>query len=914
MIHLTIHTYGYAELIVQVLNGIAKFRNSGAFDTIVGFSTLVIGSYYGMLMAVNTTPEGWKLHFRKMLGTILFVSVLVLPKISMIVQDHVAKTPPKVIDNIPLAFALPVGVLEQWGYVMTKGFEQAFNWSGVKRTNSFSEYGMVFGARLAKDVSQAEMRDPEIIANAHSFIERCILVRGAIGYPFTLEEVRDSTDLWGLVRTKTNGVITKWTKYENGRRSLENCTQGVIYLDEKLKIEGKDLLTRLMPKYHYPSMKKVSFLNDLGAVFSGGEQADAARLITHHLMLNALDDVNNQYAGMPYGVARAKTQYEANALISGATATWSLTGMLAMFKVIVYASFLIVLPMMILGGGGRRFGMWVTTVFSLTLWPPLFAIINMVIDFAYDPAQIVSYGALATAQNKYDSIGAIASTMIAIVPFLAFWVTRMGEGGIMHMASPIMAAMSGATASAGAEVASNSRSLNNTQIGSESMNNTSSNHHNSNFESVGGESSYNLSDGTMMKTTGNNQQVISTGDGINQSKFASPITMRDDMSESNALSLNHEQANHKSISASLDKGLSHQEQNVDNYVKGLAKHIDAGGKVNWSALGKNAESVQNSVNHELQTGDGYSNRTDETANMAIKSSIGFKVPIVGGAEIEGSLGVLDASSQETFSRFNNTQQEHWSKNFENVVEASTNKDFGQSWGADANLTQDIQSTRSTNMDLRQQEQLSHDKVESLQQRAEEIRSFGSSYDVSATHLVADRLVESGMTQLAAHRLIDNPIRANTEDRYQLNQARSAVRDELMQKISPVSSTNKVSDFTASNTNHRNDKQNLINTSTQNINSANETAGSNVRKVAASDGVSKSAVQEEMNKIHTQASGAFNDIYTGNAKGNKQMRELNQDRLEKAESNANASQPMERAKDAGDFIVDNLLTSPLYRKK
>ena len=96
MIHLTIHTYGYAELIIHVLNGIAKFRNSGAFDTIAGFTTLIIGTYYAMLMAINTTPEGWKLHFKKMLATILFVSVLILPKISMIVQDHVAKTPPKV--------------------------------------------------------------------------------------------------------------------------------------------------------------------------------------------------------------------------------------------------------------------------------------------------------------------------------------------------------------------------------------------------------------------------------------------------------------------------------------------------------------------------------------------------------------------------------------------------------------------------------------------------------------------------------------------------------------------------------------------------------------------------------------------------------------------------------------------------
>lgn len=382
MIHLTVHAYGYSELIIQVLNGIAKFRSSGAFDSIIGFMTLAIGTYYALLMASTSAPEGWKIHFRKLLATLAFVCVLMLPKISMLVQDHVAKKPPRPVDNIPLAFALPVGVMEQWGFVLTKGFEQAFNWSGAKRVNSYSEYGMIFPARLAKDMSEARMRDPEVVANVHSFIDRCILVRGMIGYPFTLEEVRASKDIWGLVRSKTRGVVTKWTKYEHGARSLQNCTQGVEYIDSKLKDQGKDLLDYLMPKYHYGKTQTVKFLEDIGLVFGGGERADAAKLITHHLMLNALDDVVNAYEGMAYGIARAKTQYEANSWVSGATASWSLTGMLALFKVIVYASFLIVLPMMILGGGGRRYGMWITTVFSLTLWPPLLAVINMVRTFA----------------------------------------------------------------------------------------------------------------------------------------------------------------------------------------------------------------------------------------------------------------------------------------------------------------------------------------------------------------------------------------------------------------------------------------------------------------------------------------------------------------------------------------------------
>ncbi len=903
MIHLTIHTYGYVELIIHVLNGIAKFRNSGAFDIIVGFTTLVIGTYYALLMATNTTTEGWKIYFRKLLKTIAFVSVLILPTISMVVKDHVSKKPPRVIDNIPVAFALPVGIMEQWGYVLTKGFEQAFNWSGAKKTNNFSEYGMVFGARLAKELTEAKIRDPEVVANVHSFVDRCIFVRGAIGYPFTLEEVRDSTDLWELVRSKTRGVVTKWTKYEDGTRSLQNCTQGVTYLDNKLKAEGNDLISRLLPKYHYAPSKKMNFLDDLGSVCGGGDRSDAAKLITHHLMLNALEDVDNQYAGLAYGIARAKTSYEANAFISGATAKWSLTGMLAVFKVIIYAAFILIIPMMIFGGFYSR---WATVGFSLTLWPPLYAIMNMVIDFAFDPAQIVSFGALADAQNKYDSIGAVASTMVAIVPFLAFWVTRMGEGGIMHMASPIMAAMSGATVAAGSEVASNSRSLNNTQIGSESINNTSSNHHNTNFETVGGETSYNLSDGTMMRITAGGNQIISTGDGINQSKFASPITMRDDMQESITTALNQEQSNHKSISSSLEKGLSHQEQNIDNYVKGLAKHIDAGGRVNWSELGKNAESVQNAVNYELQTGEGYRNETREMIVGRIEGSVGGNIPFTKiGANVYGGIEAADTSTQDTSLNQQNTRQEHWSKNFENVVEASSNKDFGQSWGADSNLTEDIQSTRASNIDLRQQEQLSRDRIDSLQQRAEEIRSFGSSYDVSATHLVADRLVDGGMTQLAAQRLIDNPIRAGSEDRYKLNQARTAVRNELMQKISPVSSTNKTATFTSSSSKHLENRQSLVNKGAKDIENASTEASSNVRNVANQDGISKKKVESEISKIHNQTSSAFRDIKTTNTKRNKSTKAVNEARLEQAAAKAKSTQPLERAENAANYVMDKL---------
>ncbi|MFP3017571.1 MAG: conjugal transfer protein TraG N-terminal domain-containing protein [Candidatus Tisiphia sp.] len=62
----------------------------------------------------------------------------------MMIYDHVSKKQEKV-DNLPIGFALPVGILETFGDLLTLGFEQAFTM--VSNTN-YRDYGMVFGARI----------------------------------------------------------------------------------------------------------------------------------------------------------------------------------------------------------------------------------------------------------------------------------------------------------------------------------------------------------------------------------------------------------------------------------------------------------------------------------------------------------------------------------------------------------------------------------------------------------------------------------------------------------------------------------------------------------------------------------------------------------------------------------------------
>ena len=68
----------------------------------------------------------------------------------MFIRDHVEKSYWKV-DNIPLAFALPIGAIESFGHIITMGFEQTFfSLVGSRSSLLYYHYGTVFGLALPR--------------------------------------------------------------------------------------------------------------------------------------------------------------------------------------------------------------------------------------------------------------------------------------------------------------------------------------------------------------------------------------------------------------------------------------------------------------------------------------------------------------------------------------------------------------------------------------------------------------------------------------------------------------------------------------------------------------------------------------------------------------------------------------------
>ena len=244
-----IHSYGYGQTIFNTLNALAMIRQTNLYPAMITTITLLVGMFYSWQMAASRVDGEWRRYIMKVAGMLVLINALLLPQTSMNVKDHVEKQFWRV-DHIPLAFALPVGMIEEIGHLITVAFEQAFLTIGGRSSFSYYEYGMVFGARLAKEVAQIKVRNPEYVYNMRNFIDRCVMNRARIGVPFTLPELYGSEDLWALIRAKP-GTFTRFAAIKKGvmQSPAPTCAEGVVYFETMLQEVGNMDIARMALKF-----------------------------------------------------------------------------------------------------------------------------------------------------------------------------------------------------------------------------------------------------------------------------------------------------------------------------------------------------------------------------------------------------------------------------------------------------------------------------------------------------------------------------------------------------------------------------------------------------------------------------------------------------------------------------------------
>lgn len=733
-----IHAYGYGETIKNTLNSLAMLRNSALYPAIINTMALMVGVFYAWQMAAAKADGEWRQYLKKVFGMIILINVLLLPKATMHVKDHVEKNFWSV-DNIPLAFALPIGHLESLGNLITMGFEQAFNQIDGKAAFAYYHHGNVFGARLSKELMNVKIRDPEVVSNMHNFIDRCIRLPARRGYKFTAAELEVTNDVWEIVSKKA-GSFTRVPMTIRGVRQNPSwtCKQSVPYFEKALNDEMNYHIFNLSSQFkgagseqaYNAGSKKLNanIKEQIRVLYDSKTSVDS--ILKQNMMVNAMQD----FKSGEYALAKARMQYEANAFISADMAERILPILLSVVKNILYGSFIFVIPLMIVSGGMGKYRDWITMCLSLQLWPALLAMLNMIIDYASDPIKIVSYSSWSTDIVKYDSMMSVACGLTFTIPVAAIMLTRMGEGGLMHLSGSIMSAASGASMSAASEKASGNMSWDNESINNKNYNNVSANKYDDTQQYVTGVNSSISSDGSMEKIMPNGEVVSIGGAGTTSSSGEASYHESEGISTALQEGKRHEEQALSSSQVSFAKAKESLISEEVSALKTISENTrtDQGYNIDTSTEeGQEVVKALNTIDRMSQSNDYGWEQNAETHLKADISGVGpaNKIAKFLGfeASVGGSVNAINSSNQTDgeYSDISSETQNH--DRLSNSNRATKNEAYLESIGIDKMQQESIRESYNKTSRLEEAVSMHQDKIDSYTQTLDHTQSSGNEY-------------------------------------------------------------------------------------------------------------------------------------------------------------------------------------------
>jgi conjugal transfer mating pair stabilization protein TraG len=471
-----IYGYGNVDALLGIFNAIAALRGSGDFLTAI--AAVVVVGFFAAMLAYALQPEkmtGWK-----WLASVLGVYYLLwVPTATVQVLDKQGFQPPVVVANVPFGAAALGGISSSVGSVVTDMFETVFSSipgpAAMPNELSYSQAGMMFGARAVAEGSRAAFLDNTFKTNLNNFLLNCTFYDLQDPAGINPTAWNNSTDLWALMAT-TNPA--RFTPFLGSAGSvLRSCPDAygllAFAIDAATDQMRERLANTMLPSVPVavrntiidPSITQAYLKNALVS-----SSVSVTELLRQNALVNAVVDAgllgcqrSNDPACIMQAQSRANATATTNAAwISGAkVAEQALPLIRNTAESMLYAMFPIVVLMLFLSTGMKTFrmlGLYVALFVSIQLWPPLFAILNYLGTQAAS-TQLAAAGtivggtfgvSLQTSDAIYSnavSMPAVVSYLVMSIPILAYAIANglVGVSGALFGAvSSIQSSVAGA--------------------------------------------------------------------------------------------------------------------------------------------------------------------------------------------------------------------------------------------------------------------------------------------------------------------------------------------------------------------------------------------------------------------------------------------------------------------------------------
>lgn len=604
------------EVLYQAFQAISAFVKNDTW-----FSLIKIAEFIGILMTVIVYIKGqdFRVFFYWLVAFVLINTVLLTPKERVIIRDLANPTIVKTVDNIPLGVAFPLYLSTDIGNTIARTYDMFFSTpDDVKYTHT----GLLFGQRLLEESFYIKPSNDKLATNLNNYIQSCVVERNMIKGSNNFEQLMNNKE---LINTLYAGSPADYVNFNN---SLQSCaTAGkAIATDLKHYASSDDPIKKLMNGLGLKSMNPASLkeynnkLSNVQLHFMKSSKT-ASEIYTQNMLVNAYRRSLERYPASLDGsselIAQASEQsltkmklaHHASYQVAGKTLpalhTVLLVLMVGIFPIMVMAMFIREVAWSVVKN-------YITVLFSLMMWPVLFAVFNSIITTLN--AQVMrgdsfTLSNMDKVKENATMIAGMASWLLLSIPFLSFkLVTNLGQN-IASAGSYLGNALASSTSADAAATASGNYNWGNMQ-----MNNINGNKVDLNSVYREGMSTIQNKDGSTTTMTNNGQFVHNVDMGMSRLPF-----------KIDALS---------SISSSLANSASVTERESAQYQQGF-RHAMTNAYDNATQLSKH-------LSHNIDAGEGLSSDTRQALDKTFRELNSYKTN--DGTNIQHSTEISNQSS------------------------------------------------------------------------------------------------------------------------------------------------------------------------------------------------------------------------------------------------------------------------------
>lgn len=765
---MVIYTIGGGEIIYNIMQAVALCLNGGGglLDALLRIGGLC-GAFIAYYIILYGSP--WEIFKSWGLPVLLIMNLLFVPSTTVKVEDTITRNFYKV-DKVPYGLAVFASATSQLGKAITEVIEQNFS---LPNDLTYQKTGMLFGSNILEKAKTFKITNRNFKENMRNFVGQCVKYDMMLNHKYTFDDLVSTNDIWGLVSSNPSSIRGFfWQPEGGGKAQYVTCKTAVEKFDKLWARELDSSLSVLGRKFFStfglqtnPAVER-ALKGEIGqyltntATYFGVMAASAEETLKQTLMINAISDAaseNSKQAGNPltYAETRALLQQNSTFETVGKLASKLLPIMKAVIEALAYACFIFIIPLCMVPQGYKFLFNWLKVLVWLQAWPPMYAILNFIMNVAARSATLAEIGTAGglTIGNYIGvseanrEIQLMAGYLAMSIPFICIAIVR-GVGTFVHLSAQMTGASMQVAGAAASEVSTGNISLGNINLRNSSTDNVSQLQRNfSSSLAVGG---HTVDTGTVMiRNNAITGESISTR-GV--SSGALDISSSEHEAEQHHIGyqMNKQEALNAEMRLTEGRQLS-RSQNMrlaESVSQMTAQDISSKYSVGMDRANQISQDAR--MLDSYYKGEAFHDQTQTSGNFSIGGSSGKKINV--GGSLSGGVSATNSDNTGSTKQFNSSEditeiQKRFESNIKDISNSSRNDAVTQ-------LARDHVKT------LQENESLS--KTQAYHES--QARSHLDSYNKTRTLSYAERMNlrdsalqvarEKGFSTMEASRMID----------------------------------------------------------------------------------------------------------------------------------------------------------------